>query len=98
MLCDYEVIVIGSGAGGGTFGAVVVLDPNGIEIAQLVVGTQVNAFDPRGLLFADSQTLLISSSDPIYLSTPPDFKPIPEPTTILLFGGGMIGLWRRRRP
>jgi hypothetical protein len=95
---DLVLSISGSGAGGGTFGAVVVLDPNGIEIAQLVVGTQVNAFDPRGLLFADSQTLLISSSDPIYLSTPPDFKPIPEPTTILLFGGGMIGLWRRRRP
>jgi hypothetical protein len=94
---DLVLSISGSGAGGGTFGAVVVLDANGNEVAQLIVGTQVNAFDPRGLLFADNQTLLISSSDPIYLSTPPDFQPIPEPTTLVLFGGGMIALWRKRR-
>jgi hypothetical protein len=93
---DLVLSISGSGAGGGTFGAVVVLDANGNEIAQLIVGTQVNAFDPRGLFFADNQTLLISSSDPIYLSTPQDFQPVPEPTTILLLGGGMIGLWRKR--
>jgi hypothetical protein len=76
---------------------VVVLDENGNEIAQLIVGTQVDAFDPRGLLFADNQTLLISSSDPIYLATPEEFRPIPEPTTLFLLGGGMIGLWFKRR-
>ena len=69
----------------------------GDEIAQLIVGTQVDAFDPRELLFADNQTLLISSSDPIYLATPVDFRPIPEPRTLLLLGGGMIGLWFKRR-
>jgi len=93
---DLVLSISGSGAGGGTFGAVVVLDANGNEIAQLIVGTQVNAFDPRGLLFADDQTLLISSSDPIYLGTPQDFRPVPEPTTLLLVGGAMIGLWRKR--
>jgi len=93
---DLVLSISGSGAGGGAFGAVVVLDANGNEVAQLIVGTQVNKFDPRGLFFADNQTLLISSSDPIYLSTPQDFQPIPEPTTLLLFGGGMIGFWRKR--
>jgi hypothetical protein len=95
---DLVLSISGSGAGGGTFGAVVVLDANGNEIAQLIVGTQVDAFDPRGLLFADNQTLLISSSDPIFLGTPQDFRPIPEPTTLFLLGSGMIGLWSRRRP
>jgi PEP-CTERM motif len=94
---DLVLSISGSGAGGGTFGAVVVLDENGNEVAQLIVGTQVDAFDPRGLLFADNQTLLISSSDPIYLATLDDFRPIPEPTTLLMFGGGMIGLWLKRR-
>jgi hypothetical protein len=94
---DLVLSISGSGAGGGTFGAVVVLDANGNEVAQLMVGTQVDAFDPRGLYFADNQTLLISSSDPIYLTTPGDFRPIPEPTTLLMLGGGMIGLWCKRR-
>ena len=81
---DLVLSISGSGAGGGTFGAVVVLDANGNEVAQLIVGTQVDAFDPRGLYFADNQTLLIGSSDPIYLTTPEDFRPIPEPTTLIL--------------
>ncbi len=94
---DLVLSISGSGAGGGTFGAVVVLDANGNEVAQLIVGTQVDAFDPRGLYFADNQTLLISSSDPIYLTTPQDFQPIPEPATLLMLGSGMIGLWFKRR-
>jgi hypothetical protein len=95
---DLFVSVSGSGAGGGTFGALVVVDANGNVIATLIVGTQLSAFDPRGLYFPDSQNLLISSSDPIYVGTPRDFQPtIPEPTTILLVGSGMMGLWFRRR-
>src|SRR4051794_36080373 len=62
---DLFLSISGSGAGGGTFGALVVLDANGNEIAQLIVGTELDQFDPRGLLFTDDQHLLISSSDPI---------------------------------
>ncbi len=93
---DLFLSISGSGAGGGTFGALVAIDGNGVEVAQLIVGTQLNAFDPRGLFFVDNQTLLISSSDPIYLGTPQDFQPVPEPTTLLLLGSGMIGLWSKR--
>ncbi len=93
---DLFLSISGSGAGGGTFGALVALDGNGNEIAQLIVGTQLSAFDPRGLFFPDDQTLLISSSDPIYLGTPQDFQPVPEPTTLLLLGSGMLGLLSKR--
>jgi hypothetical protein len=95
---DLFVSISGSGAGGGTFGALVVVDGSGNVIATLIVGTQLAAFDPRGLYFPDSQDLLISSSDPIYHGTPQDFQPtIPEPTTVLLLGSGMMGLWFKRR-
>lgn len=94
---DLFLSISGSGAGGGTFGAVVVLDPNGNEIAQLIVGTELDQFDPRGLLFADDQDLLISSSDPIFLGTPQDFRPVPEPSTVLLLASGIAGLWFKGR-
>jgi hypothetical protein len=95
---DLFVSISGSGAGGGTFGALVVVDGTGNEIATLIVGTQVSAFDPRGLFFPDSQNLLISSSDPIYHGKPQDFQSTtPEPASVLLFASGMTGLWFRRR-
>lgn len=94
---DLFLSISGSNAGGGTFGALVVLDGSGQEIAVLVIGTQISHFDPRGLFFPDNQDLLISSSDPIFIGTPQDFQPpTPEPSTLLLFGGGMMGLWFKR--
>ena len=94
---DLFLSISGSSQGGGTFGSLVVLDGSGQEIAVLVIGTQISHFDPRGLFFPDNQDLLISSSDPIFIGTPQDFQPpIPEPSTLLLFAGGMMGLWFKR--
>jgi hypothetical protein len=94
---DLFLSISGSGAGGGTLGSLVVVDPNGNEIAALIIGSDINAFDPRGLFFVDDQTLLISSSDPIFLGTPQDFQPVPEPGTVLFFTSGIVGWWLKGR-
>jgi DNA-binding beta-propeller fold protein YncE len=94
---DLFVSISGSVNGGGIFGAVVVLDASGQEIAVLIVGNELEHFDPRGLFFPDDQTLLIAATDPIFLATPQDFQPTPEPGTLLLVGSGMMGLWFKRR-
>ena len=94
---DLFVSVTGSVQGGGIYGAVVVLDACGQEIAVLKVGTELANFDPRGLYFVDDQTLLIGASDPIYAATPQDFQaPTPEPATLLMFASGIVGLWWKR--
>src|ERR1019366_7743081 len=53
---DLFVSITGSVLGGGIYGAVVVLDASGQEIAVLKVGTELANFDPRGLYFVDDQT------------------------------------------
>jgi hypothetical protein len=74
------VSVSGSVNGGGTLGAVDVLDSNGKVEATLNLGTNFNKFDPRGLTFLPGGDLLIAdASDPILLATPSDFTPVPEP-------------------
>jgi hypothetical protein len=94
---DLFVSITGSVLGGGIYGAVVVLDASGQEIAVLKVGTELANFDPRGLYFVDDQTLLIGASDPIYFATPQDFQaPTPEPATLLMFASGLMGLWWKR--
>ncbi len=94
---DLFLSISGSSQGGGTFGALVVLDGSGHEVAVLILGNEIDHFDPRGLLFTDNQDLLISSTDPIFIGTPQDFQPTPEPASLLLFGSGMMGWWFMRR-
>ncbi|HEY4901274.1 MAG TPA: PEP-CTERM sorting domain-containing protein [Terriglobales bacterium] len=94
---DLFVSITGSVLGGGIYGAVVVLDASGNEVAILIAGSQAGPLDPRGLYFVDDQTLLIAATDPIFLATPEDFQaPTPEPATLLLFASGILGLGFRR--
>ena len=80
----------------GRFGAVDVIDQAGHDIATLVQGSDVDAFNPRGLLFLPGGQLLISDAtpDPIYLATPGDFRSLqaPEPGSGLLLCAGLAAL------
>ena len=95
---DLFVSITGSVLGGGIYGAVVVLDASGQEVAVLIpLALQAGPLDPRGLYFVDDQTLLIAATDPIFLATPQDFQaPTPEPSTLLLFASGILGLGFKR--
>jgi hypothetical protein len=97
---DLIVSVAGSGSG---LGAVYALNSDGLIVATLKVGTQLQAFDPRGLYFPDSSTILISdAADPIVFATASDFGPVtvPEPASLLMAGTALgFGLcyWLRSR-
>ena len=94
---DLFVSITGSVLGGGIYGAVVVLDASGQEVAVLLSGDLTAPLDPRGLYFVDNQTLLIAATDPIFLATPKDFQaPTPEPATLLMLASGIMGLWWKR--
>jgi hypothetical protein len=91
--------------GGGQLGAVYALDGSGQIVAALKVGTELQAFDPRGLYFPNSNTLLINDgSDPILSAAPSDFGPptfVPEPSSLVtgfvaLVSLGLVACARRR--
>jgi hypothetical protein len=84
---DLFLSISGSSQGGGTFGALVVLDGAGDQVGVIQQGVAGDGFDPRGLYFADSNTLLASSSDPIYAITPSGFVATPEPGELSMFLG-----------
>ncbi|HEY2156333.1 MAG TPA: PEP-CTERM sorting domain-containing protein [Isosphaeraceae bacterium] len=95
------VSVSGSGGGGGTLGDVLAVDSSGKVVSSLREDLGLTKFNPRGLLFTDDGSLLISdTSDPIYLVTPADFQAVPEPGSLVLLAGGLAAAataWGRRR-
>jgi hypothetical protein len=98
---DLFVSVSGSqfGAfGSGPLGEILVFNDNGTEIADVDEGTLIDPLDPRGLYFADANTLLVANSDPgIDSLTPSSFSPVPEPATLLIMftAFGLLGLMRK---
>jgi hypothetical protein len=95
---DLIVSVSGSSQGGGTFGAVEAFNSAGVLVASLFVGTEFDAFDPRGLEFINTSSgvqLLVSDSDPgVYIASPSDFvNAVPEPSSfVLLITPLLVGL------
>jgi hypothetical protein len=103
---DLFVSVSGSQQGGGTVGSLDVLNSSGIEVADLLQGTNSTPLDPRGLYFAGSNQLLLADADPSILSITPSalVATTPEPSTWVLLLTGTLGLFlvmmraRRQNP
>jgi hypothetical protein len=85
---DLLVSVSGSVSGGGIAGSVDVVNPSGNVVAYLAEGSVGNPYDPRGLYFSNSTTVLIADADPSIFSAPASAftpgSPVPEPSTVLL--------------
>jgi hypothetical protein len=93
---DLIVSDSGSFAGGGQLGAVFAVNGSGTIAGALKIGTQLQKFDPRGLLFPDSSTILIcDASDPILSAAASDFGPlaaVPEPSSLILACMSLVSL------
>jgi hypothetical protein len=99
---DLLVSISASNFGGGQLGSVVALNGAGDIVGVLELGTQINAFDPRGITFiGNGQVLISDASDPIYVAAVADFKVVPEPATLVscfIGAGALFGYRRFRRP
>jgi hypothetical protein len=97
---DLFVSVSGSSGGGGTVGAVDVLNSQGQVIGVINQGAVDAPFDPRGLYFAGDNQLLIADSDPsIYSAPPAAVTATPEPATapFMAFALGLFAILRFAR-
>jgi hypothetical protein len=97
------VSVSGSLTGGGTVGAVYVLDESGNIDRLLRLGNEFRKFDPRGMFFVGDKILISDASDPILIASASDFDPVavPEPSSMVLWTtAALVGLgyvWLRHR-
>lgn len=98
---DLFVSISASSFGGGKLGSVVALNGAGDIVGTLLLGTEINAFDPRGITFIGNGNFLVSdASDPLYIASKADIVTVPEPATLagVLVAGGAVfagGLFRR---
>jgi hypothetical protein len=91
---DLFVSVSGSQQGGGSVGSLDVVNSSGVEVADLLQGTNSSPLDPRGLYFTGSNQLLLADADPGILSVTPSalVATTPEPSTWALLLTGTLGL------
>jgi hypothetical protein len=100
---DLLVSDAGSNFGGGNLGELYILNGLGQIVAQLDSSSLPDGLDPRGMLFLNNNTLLLSdaASGDILAVTASSFASVPEPQSVVMVGAGMIGLVfgaiRRRR-
>jgi hypothetical protein len=105
---DLFVSIAAQNGGGGTTGEIDVLNAAQETVAHYLVGRAAMPLDPRGLLFVNDTTLLVSNADPgVQQLTPSDFvpgppgSPVPEPSTWAMMLLGFAGLgfasYRHRR-
>jgi hypothetical protein len=92
------VSVSGSAYGGGTLGDIWAFNSDGQLVQKLRDDLNLEKFDPRGLYFEGDKLIVSDASDPIWIVTSQDFRPVvPIPSTIILFGPALVGLWALRR-
>jgi hypothetical protein len=80
-------------------GCLFAVDGQGNVVKELVAGSDIGAYDPRGVFFAADGTILVSDvqGGRILSALPDDFQAVPEPVTLSLLALGGLALLRRRR-